>query len=122
MPFEQLEAAIAEISYEGFEFLLREDDTRPYLQVQCEDTCTNTGEPYTWRSRKWFLSPYMTKSEVVQTALKAVLTCVEHEARERFKYQGEAIYSPHYSVDALWALRQDPLARDRRNGEEEVAG
>ena len=35
-------------------------------------------------TRKWYISPWATKSEVVQTALKLVLTALEHEARENF--------------------------------------
>lgn len=46
----------------------------------------------------------MTKSEVVQTAFKAVLTAVEHETRETFLYRNKAIFGPHYNVDALLKL------------------
>jgi hypothetical protein len=54
--------------------------------------------------RKWRLSAWMTKSEVVQTAFMAYLAWMEHEVRESFKYKGEAIFSPHYDVDALVKL------------------
>lgn len=55
--------------------------------------------------RKWRISAHMTKSEIVQTCLKAVLAAEEHEAREFFLYKRESIFSPHYDVDALHALR-----------------
>ena len=45
----------------------------------------------------------MTKSEVIQTAFKAVLTAMEHEVREKFHYKGKPIFGPHYHVDALHA-------------------
>lgn len=51
--------------------------------------------------RKWRLSKWMTKSEIVQTAFMAYLTWIEHEARESFKYKGASIFGPHYDVDAL---------------------
>lgn len=51
--------------------------------------------------RKWRLSEHMTKSEVVLTAWKAVLTAEEHEARERFRYRGARIFGPHIDVDVL---------------------
>lgn len=51
--------------------------------------------------RKWYVSPHATESEVVQTALKAVLTAAEHELREAFTYHGAALYSPHFDVHAL---------------------
>lgn len=46
----------------------------------------------------------MTVSELVQTALKAVLTAVEHEVREQFLYRGRAIFNPHCDVEELVAL------------------
>lgn len=58
-------------------------------------------------SRKWRLSEYMTKSELVQTALKAVLTAEEHEARESFRYRGKAIFGPHFDVDTLFAIADE---------------
>jgi hypothetical protein len=37
----------------------------------------------------------------VRTALKAVLTAEEHEARERFLFRGRAIFGPNIDVDGL---------------------
>lgn len=51
--------------------------------------------------RKWRLSEHMTKSEIVQTALMAVLAAEEHENREQFLYKGRAIFGPHFDVDGL---------------------
>lgn len=51
--------------------------------------------------RKWQLSPYMTDSELIQTAFKAILTAEEHETREFFRYRGRAIFGPHYDVNKL---------------------
>lgn len=56
------------------------------------------------KGRKWYISTHATPSEVVQTALLAVLTAAEHEIRERFTFDGEAIFSPHFDVDALYEV------------------
>jgi hypothetical protein len=56
----------------------------------------------------------MTKSEVVQTAFKAALTAIEHEARERFTYRGQSIFDPHYDVDQLVELRARADCLDER--------
>jgi hypothetical protein len=56
------------------------------------------------KTRKWRLSYNMTKSEVVQTALKCSLTSAEHEAREGFLWCKKAIFGPHLDVDALWRI------------------
>lgn len=62
------------------------------------------GVPTRQTTRKWRLSRHMTTSELVQTALKCVLTSVEHEAREQFRYRGAAIFGPHFDVEGLVAL------------------
>jgi hypothetical protein len=67
------------------------------------------------RGRKWRISEYMSKSELVQTALAAVLAAEEHEARERFLYKGYAVYGPHFDVDALVGLAKEEKL-DRRAG------
>lgn len=64
--------------------------------------------------RKWYVSPHMARSEVVQTALMAILAAEEHEARERFRYRGQPIFRPHYDVDRLHALCAGPAPLDVR--------
>jgi hypothetical protein len=82
-----------------------------YLQLNFL-ALVSSDSPTQWTSRKWYISPHACKSEVIQTALKAVLTAEEHEARERFLYKGRAIFGPHKDVDALLAVveqtREDP--------------
>lgn len=97
----EIEEILGTVQYRDWQFILGEDGDRAYLQVQFDAPDMTTGEPELQRGRKWFLSPHMTKSEIVTTSLKAVLTAVEHEAREDFKYKGKAIFGPHWDVDAL---------------------
>lgn len=69
------------------------------LRVRCDDDrCNDSGEPMVWTGRKWFISRHSTVSEVVQTALKAVLTAAEHELREQFTYQGVRVFDPHMDL------------------------
>jgi hypothetical protein len=75
-----------------------------YLQGHYLEDDVKTGEPETQFTRRWFLSPEMTRSEIVQTVFKCALTSMEHRTREFFRYQGEAVFGPHYDVDALWEL------------------
>ncbi len=93
------------VSYKDWEFNVRLDGDRPYLQISCPSgSCNTTGNKYDWKSRKWFLSYHMAKSEVIQTVFKAVITAEEHETRELFKYKGQPIFGPHYDVDKLFGL------------------
>ncbi|XHS78522.1 hypothetical protein ACFJGW_00700 [Burkholderiaceae bacterium UC74_6] len=66
-------------------------------------------------TRKWYVSHHACKNEVVQTALKCVLTSVEHEVRENFRYRGRPIFGPHFSVDALHRICT-PQQLDYRTG------
>lgn len=83
-------------------FRFRDDALERWLQV--EDTAL---PPEEGRGRKWNISQYATRSEIVQTALMAFLAYFEHEARESFRWRGEPIFSPHYDVEALHALCVD---------------
>lgn len=104
-------------AFPGFSFVLGSDQAKSfYLQVQCyEGRCNVTGQTKEWNGRKWQLSTHMTSSEVVQTAFKAVLTAMEHETRENFKYRDVSIFDPHYDVEKLVELRRDPASLSERS-------
>jgi hypothetical protein len=91
----------------------------PYLQVTFWAPDLTTKKLELQKSRKWVLSYHMTKSEVVSTVLKAVMTALEHEARETFKYKDKAIFGPHFDVD--W-LTKSPQFDVREKPLSEVAG
>lgn len=101
-PQERL-AILADVQYKDWKFVVgRSTRGEPYLQLQWTG---ENGFPCT--SRKWLLSDFMTKSELVQTAFKAVLTAEEHEARETFLYKQAAIFGPHFDVDAMRYIMLD---------------
>jgi len=114
--FNEFREIVDRIEYPGFSFVIGSDKSDHFfLQVQCYDgICNVTGRQISWSGRKWRLSVHMTPSEVVQTALKAVLTAVEHEARENFKYRGVSIFDPHYDVEKLVELRKSTDALSER--------
>jgi hypothetical protein len=87
-----------------------------YLQVKFfehDKTNPDTGLPTLQHGRKWKLSKHMTKSELVLTAFKAILTAVEHEVREEFRYKGRAILGPHIDVDKLYEVADDYDVREK---------
>jgi len=111
----EMREILAQLEYKNWNFIVGADDgNRLYLQIICDSKCNTTGNAMKWSGRKWFLSTHMTKSELVQTAFKAVLTAEEHEARELFLYNGASIFDPHYDVDALHRLRSSPEALEVR--------
>ncbi len=104
--FARLNRIVSDVQFNGWPILLRLDGQRPYLQVSDPNgVCNVTGKAKPWRGRKWGLSYHMTETEVVKTALKAVLAAVEHEVLELFKYRGVTIFDPHIRVEDLIELR-----------------
>lgn len=102
----RVETILKDVTYPGLKITVGGiAGSMAYLQVQGICCDARTGQPYQSNGRKWRLSPYMTRSEVVQTCLKAVITYTEHEVREAFKYRNVPIFDPHYDVDELYELR-----------------
>lgn len=102
---------VNQIQYKNWRFHVMQDDCgycghggRYWLQIRWYDKDSYTGDIEPQSSRKWFLSEHMTESEVVLTALKAVLTAEEHEAREQFRFNGKRIFNPHPSMVALMQI------------------
>lgn len=101
----EIQQIINGISYKDWNFKLGTKGNVIYLQVRFKAEDNDRPGEWDWHhGRKWMLSKHMTKSEIVQTALKAVLTAEEHEARERFKFLGEPIFGPHFDVVELFHL------------------
>lgn len=73
-----------------------------YVQVKCtETTCNDSGNVWEWSGRKWYISPHVTHSEIINTCFAAVKMAIEHEVRERFLWRGVRIYDPHVNLPWL---------------------
>ena len=111
----EMREVLTRVRYLDWAFVVKLDGDRPYLQVQFMASDTRYGGGPTHQTgRKWFLSPHMTESELVGTAFKAVITAVEHEARENFKYKGRPIYGPHIPIEKLWIAAEYVDAREEQ--------
>jgi hypothetical protein len=112
-----LRSVLDRVAFPGFEFevvlhsshILPPDQALSYhMRVSCkEGTCNVSGEPHSWNGRCWRLSEHMTPTEIVLTAFKAVLTALEHEAREQFTYKGVAVLDSHIDVEELVKARSE---------------
>lgn len=98
-----------------YEFIVGERNGLPFLQAQYWEKDIITGNLELQKTRKWYLSYHMVKSEVVFTALKCVLGSVEHRVREHFKYRGRRIAGPHFDVDALYEIADRKVNLDYRD-------
>jgi hypothetical protein len=105
MKIHEMRAVIEQVSFPEYEFFVGESlHGFIYLQGEYDEANTVTGIIERQHTRRWALSPDMTKSEIVATTFKCVMTSMEHKAREWFTYRDAAIYQPHYDVDDLLAI------------------
>jgi len=96
---------VGECVFPRYTFNVKQSSTGyTYLQAEFDETDTVTGKLERQFTRRWPISPEMTRSEIVATAFKCIVTSKEHEAREWFTYKNAAIYQPHYNVDDLLAV------------------
>lgn len=63
--------------------------------------------PIRQSTRKWYLSPFMTESEIVETIWACVCRSQIHVASEHFTYEGQRVYSQHFDVRARFDLAAD---------------
>lgn len=107
-------AIVARTRYPGYTFVLETVDGGWLVYAHFMAPCSvEGGAPRPWNTRKWYLSQYSCESEVVGTLFLLVMTSLEHEAREHFKYQDVTVYDPHLPVRELWKLAADKV-RDVR--------
>jgi hypothetical protein len=98
MTKDDIEIILYHIKYKDWNLVLGEKKGTYFLQWQWVAPDAVTGSPELQYSRKWQLSVYMTRSEIVRTAHKAARAAEEHECDENFTYLGHRVYNPHTDV------------------------
>lgn len=112
----RFEHLVSRIRYKNWRFEIGKKGSVCFLQIRMLECCHVTGELGWQAGRKWMLSEHMTDSEVVQTALLAVLTAEEHEAREQFHFEGKAVFGPHHDVRALATVEERDVRTPLKQG------
>jgi hypothetical protein len=101
---DEVRAILAKVRFRGLEFCVSETADGFFLRLHGPAGDADSGQPASQLGRRWHLARDATQSEIVRTAFKAVLTWLEHEAREFFTYQEARVFGPHLDVDRLAAL------------------
>jgi hypothetical protein len=108
MDIQEIRAIVRCCEFLNYEFEVCVDGRgATYLQGVYNEPDVKTGKNELQRTRRWFLSPEMCKSEIIQTVFKCALTSMEHRTREWFRYRERAIFGPHFDVDSLHAICTD---------------
>ncbi len=112
---QKVKQIVNDVRFQDWKFIVGEFTIEKFFIVaEFSATCSVKGTIEPQKSRKWEISQYATDSEIVQTCFKAVMTAMEHEIREHFKFQGEAVFGPHFDVLELvkFSKQQKLDARD----------
>lgn len=124
MTLKRLQKIVANIEFDPWQFTVEEwqhktEGSKLILRVgDPNGVDTFTGKPYPWKGRHWIISSHATENEVILTAFKAVITALEHEARESFTYKGVDLLNPHYDMGKLRRLRMAEKGLDVRDNKD----
>ena len=92
-------AIIDNIKFEDREFRLLEKGDGFLFQVWYMEPDVETGKMERQMARKWYISPYATETEIIETVYAACQRSILHSLAERFTYKGRRIYSPHFHIE-----------------------
>lgn len=105
MTFEVFQATVACCEFPDYSFVCMHKAAEFYIFSEYDEADTVTGRIEIQKTREWVLdSRTVTRSEVVATCFKCIITSMEHKAREWFTYCDKPIYQPHHDVDALLSI------------------
>lgn len=99
---EQIENIVSRVQFKDRTFRVLEKGDGFLLQMRYMEADVEKpgSEPMLQSTRKYYLSPFMTASEIVETCWLCVTRSQLHVASEHFTYKGRRIYSQHFHVDA----------------------
>jgi hypothetical protein len=101
LSLEQIQSIVDKVSFMDRTFRVLEKGDGFLLQMEyMEADVTKPGsEPVKQGTRKWYVSPFMTESEIVETCWACVCRSQLHVASEYFSYQGRRVYSQHFDIN-----------------------
>ena len=106
--FEEVHRIVSEVRCPPYTFKLIEKGPEIWLlQLTYVENDTGTGELSLQKTRKWYISPYSTTTEIVETCYAACLRSAKHRIREHFTYVDRQVMSPHFHIIARVAYCDD---------------
>lgn len=97
---EEIQEILDQIHFMDREFRLLDKGEGFLLQMTYlePDVLNVKAGPVLQSTRKYYLSPFMTETEIVETAWLCVQRSQIHVASEHFMYQGARVYSQHFHI------------------------
>lgn len=105
---QQIIDAVGQCEFPGYTFDITLDAFTAYISASYEEADTITSLLMMQKTRTWPVDiASASKSAIVLTCFKCILTSMEHKTREWFLYNGKPILNPHPDVDALWSITEE---------------
>jgi|SRR5678816_2881123 len=101
-----IEKILKDVSFMDRQFLLLDKGDGFLIQMSYMEPDVDHPEagPVLQKTRKWYVSPFMTETEIVETCWAAAQRSMLHVAGENFKYRNKRVYSPHFDIYARMYL------------------
>ncbi len=106
---QEVMAIVAECKFPDFHFEVITIDSVNYIRGVYYEADTQTGQRERQQTRYWIVETTASRSEIVATCFKCIMTSMEHRTRERFTYRNRAIYQPHHDVDKLLEICEERI-------------
>ena len=114
---EEFKSIISKIKYKDWSlkwFSIENGFLLQWIFMEKDATKAEDETLYEQYCRKWYVSKYSTKTEVIRTAWLAVQQAVMHEVAESFLYNNVRLFDPHtdyvslteYMIDAKQDIRE----------------
>lgn len=127
MLYKEIVDIINDIHYPEYIFELEDHKGTFLLSAYYYEQDIHTAKNEIQRTRKWFISEFACRSEIVQTCLKCILTSMEHRVREHFTYigmwklsliknalKGKLPFGPHWNVETLTNMADGTHTESRK--------
>lgn len=97
---EVIQGILDGVGFQDRKFILLEKGDGFLVQMEYfeADVEKPGSEPVSQKTRKWYVSPFMTESEIVETCWAMVCRSQLHIASEHFTYRGRRVYSQHFDI------------------------
>lgn len=108
---EQVQNILNAVQFKDRKFLLLDKGDGFLIQMEYfePDVEKPGSDPVSQKTRKWYVSPFSTESEVVETCWAMVKRSQEHVASEHFTYKGRRVYSQHFDINARMDMCDDEM-------------
>lgn len=98
----KFEKVLTKLTFPGYTFDFGIENGNMYVRVKYDEPDVFKGTNETQYGRKWWIEPDNDEMQFTQTCFKALLTSLEHRARENFLYDGRPLMHPHRTLQEAW--------------------